>query len=70
MNVLDRLLEKQRQRADDLTRLERLILASSVPQNERLQLAADLHNLTARAEGNPVIDCVEDLSALVRYQIV
>jgi hypothetical protein len=69
MNVLDKLLQKRNQRANDLTRLERLVLSATVGDNERLQLAADLHNLTARAEGNPVIDCVEDLSALVRLDV-
>jgi hypothetical protein len=69
MNVLDRLLEKRTQRADDLTRLERLILSATVGSNERLQLAADLYNLNARADGKPVIENVDDLSHLVRFEV-
>jgi hypothetical protein len=69
MNVLDRLHEKARERAEDLTRLERLVLAYQGNGSERLQLAADLHNLNARANGGEVITCVDDLSALARLDV-
>jgi hypothetical protein len=69
VNVLDRLLEKQREHADSLTRLERLVLSSSMAENERLRVAADLYNLHAQIQGREVIPNLDDMSALVRYQV-
>lgn len=69
MNVLDRLYEKQRERADDLTRLERLVLAKAGGPTETLLLAADLYNLQALADGREPIPCMGDMSALTRYEV-
>jgi len=64
MNVLDKLLEKQRQHAERLTPIERLILACNDPRLKMLA-AAQWHELNT----GKVFDNAEDLSELHSRQI-
>ena len=50
MNALDRLVEKKEKHGEQLTDLEKLVLACG-DQNLRLQAAAELHDLNERAAG-------------------
>jgi len=50
MNALDKLIEKKEKHAEQLTALEKLVLACG-DQNLKLEAASELHDLHERAAG-------------------
>jgi len=50
MNTLDKLVEKKEKHGEQLTALEKLVLACGDP-NLQLEAAAELHDLNERATG-------------------
>ena len=52
MNALDKLIEKKEKHGEQLTALEKLVLACG-DQNLKLEAVAELHDLNERAAGRP-----------------
>ena len=65
MNVLDRLFEKQRATPDQLTLIEKLILAPGVIPETQLRAAADLYELN---HGTTFVN-KKDMSELASRQL-
>ena len=69
MNALDKLAEKKEKHAEQLTALEKLVLACG-DQNLRLEAAAELYDLIERAAGKQrPFSNMKDMSEIVSHHV-